>query len=796
MKSLNRTLSLVLVLAMVFGLMGIASATTFTDTATVQYKEAVDVVTGIGAINGLPNGSFNPKGTITREDAAKLVCYAVLGASIATTLPIASTGFSDVAATRWSASFIAYCVSQGIINGNGDGTFAPTGNVTGYQMAKMLLCAAGYGKQGEFIGNSWELNVAILGNKLGVFTGSKAASYSAAATREEAVLYVFNGITKLELKVWNKSSGNYDDADGNPAKSNTIATSTYPTLFLTAGTDTLGRVANIWTYKGLVIGTYVSGADFTFTAKAAGTTAAAQVAAMGFTGYTLNGNSVTPLINGADGTAVTTLAGLAALTANGTIVEVYVNGDDATQIDSIVVVNSYLAQITSINTMAKIVTVKTVNGTTYTVDSSVNPKIYTALSAMAVKDYVLITPYYTAIVGLAAPKTVSGTVTKIVTGSSAAVTVGGTEYKLSANQVDVSAMNSSTMTSKANVTLYLDSYGNAIYVTNATVTTPYFAVVKVSQILTGGSIVNMATGYAPDGTVVSLNVGTASVTKGSIYSYLPATAAEVIANNSEYTLSAVGQLQVKTTLVSGKLLLSTGVAITAGSTTFAGIAADDGATAAIPYTSDVKFIFIDTATGTITVKTGSQAVEAGKATALLVQKADGTYVIPVVYVDAAPADATGATILFVAKSNGVEYISGVAYNNYTAMIDGVPTPIATKGSADVAQFYSYAKDATTGIYTLATYTTTGVANSVAKAEVLGATVAGYLLNATGTVTLTNLNAANAVIYDLSSSGIATLSDITTLQAAGKTVTAAVVYNDLSTSATYNTVSYIYVYLVA
>ena len=132
MKSLNRTLSLVLVLVMVFGLFGVASAaTSFKDDSTIQYQTAVGVMTGIGAINGYTDGTFAPKGTITREEAAKMITYAILGSSVAKTLSVASTGFTDVNSARWSAPYIAYCVSKGIINGMGDGTFAPTANVTG-----------------------------------------------------------------------------------------------------------------------------------------------------------------------------------------------------------------------------------------------------------------------------------------------------------------------------------------------------------------------------------------------------------------------------------------------------------------------------------------------------------------------------------------------------------------------------------------------------------------------------------------------------------------------------------------
>ncbi|MEG2383813.1 MAG: S-layer homology domain-containing protein, partial [Oscillospiraceae bacterium] len=79
MKSLNRTLSLVLVLVMVLGLVGISAGASFKDEAKINYKEAVGVMTGIGALVGYPDGTFNGTGTVTREEAVKTVVYSVLG---------------------------------------------------------------------------------------------------------------------------------------------------------------------------------------------------------------------------------------------------------------------------------------------------------------------------------------------------------------------------------------------------------------------------------------------------------------------------------------------------------------------------------------------------------------------------------------------------------------------------------------------------------------------------------------------------------------------------------------------
>ncbi|MFQ9410814.1 MAG: S-layer homology domain-containing protein [Evtepia gabavorous] len=40
--------------------------------------------------------------------------------------------------------YIESCVAQGIVSGVGGGRFSPAGNLTGSQLAKMLLVALGY----------------------------------------------------------------------------------------------------------------------------------------------------------------------------------------------------------------------------------------------------------------------------------------------------------------------------------------------------------------------------------------------------------------------------------------------------------------------------------------------------------------------------------------------------------------------------------------------------------------------------------------------------------------------------
>ncbi len=160
MRNLKKILAMALALVMSLSLVTVANATDFTDDGDISYKEAVDVMSAFGVINGYEDGSFQPEGTLTREEAAKLICTMLLGSG-ADQLGTSSSSFTDVSASRWSAPFIEYCVQTGIISGNGDGTFDPTGELTGHAFAKMLLVALGYDSAREgYTGTGWTIEVA------------------------------------------------------------------------------------------------------------------------------------------------------------------------------------------------------------------------------------------------------------------------------------------------------------------------------------------------------------------------------------------------------------------------------------------------------------------------------------------------------------------------------------------------------------------------------------------------------------------------------------------------------------
>ena len=207
MRTLKKTLSLVLVVAMVLGLCVVGASAkdaveNFTDDyekVGAAYQEAMGVMVGVGIIDGMTETALEPQGTYTREQAAKIIAYMMLGKDKADSLKCTVAPFDDVAASRWSAGYIAFCVEQGIIDGMTATTYEPTGTLTGFQWAKMLLCAIGFGVKGEFTGSSWSVNTALVAHKVNLFAGDLDGADHTALRREQAALYAFNALNTAKV---------------------------------------------------------------------------------------------------------------------------------------------------------------------------------------------------------------------------------------------------------------------------------------------------------------------------------------------------------------------------------------------------------------------------------------------------------------------------------------------------------------------------------------------------------------------------------------------------------------------
>ena len=200
MRTLKKTLCVVLCLAMLVGLCAMgASAIEFTDADEINYKEAVDLLTGIGVINGKPDGDalkFDPKGTLTRAEACKIITYLLGYEDIS-----ATSTFDDVPAGKWFSGPIALCATEGIVNGVGNNKFNPNGTLTGSAWSKMLLCALGYNAEYEgMTGKSWEVGVAKTLKNTGLLDGIDGFDQAADITRETAAQMAFNALSETTRK--------------------------------------------------------------------------------------------------------------------------------------------------------------------------------------------------------------------------------------------------------------------------------------------------------------------------------------------------------------------------------------------------------------------------------------------------------------------------------------------------------------------------------------------------------------------------------------------------------------------
>ena len=200
----KKVLSLVLCVAMMLSVMVVGAGAAFSDQSKIKNTEAVDACTALNIIGGYPDGSFKPEGNITRAEVTKMICVALNGGKEPNLATNATPTFSDVrtnANSAWAEKYIESCASQGIVSGVGGGKFAPAGNVTGTQLAKMLLVALGYKSENEgFTGSAWATNVNTVASAKGLYAGLETIDPSAAITRDNAAQMVWNAMNANEVE--------------------------------------------------------------------------------------------------------------------------------------------------------------------------------------------------------------------------------------------------------------------------------------------------------------------------------------------------------------------------------------------------------------------------------------------------------------------------------------------------------------------------------------------------------------------------------------------------------------------
>ena len=534
---MKKLLALVLALVMSMSLVTISNAA-FKDADKIDYKEAVDVMNAVGVFIGDEKGNFNAKDNLTREQAAKIIAYLELGEKAADAL-VGSATFTDVAATRWSAGFVSYCAQAGVVSGNGDGTFAPAGQLTALQFGKMLLVEIGYdAKAAGMVGTDWAINTSKLMATTGLMNGIDG-SVNQVLSREKAAQMTLNALKTPTVEYATKGSNiTVNGAEINfgasvptyvtntVAKEQTISKDTltnskeytielgeklYKKLVLSDTTDAFGRPTRTWTFENKKVGEYVKDADLEYTAAVEYKAIYADLAlsnAAKIDEYYIDGKEITPAV----GHTTISKSDKKEFGANGVLTQVWYDDDNNTVI--VTEINTYVGTVNAI-TKATSSADRFVTVASKDTFVSLNTKFET--EDFAIDDLVSFTAAWNASTRLyeiqavkTLEKSLTGTLTqytgKTYTSSKwdgqSNFSVDGTKYKYSANAyIDSSnnAMNDFSV-GKSDLNVYLDAYGYALYVEGVETEINYAVVIGIGNVNPYGSETNGATLLLPDGT--------------------------------------------------------------------------------------------------------------------------------------------------------------------------------------------------------------------------------------------------------------------------------------------------------
>lgn len=236
MRNLKRTLGLALASVMLVGMMSVGAsavnASDFTDADEIVNKDAVSTMTALGIINGKEDGSyFDPTGTVTRAEMAKMLCVAING-GVDPVLGVKDTPtFTDIKG-HWAESYIEYCAANGIIAGRGNNKFDPTGTVSATEAAKMLLGVLGYNaEKSGLVGNDWAINTNVLANQNGLYKNLSNLNANTLLTRDNAAQMIYNALDANMVEL--NAAGNYTTSQYSYTGTESVVTGTERVWVLT-----------------------------------------------------------------------------------------------------------------------------------------------------------------------------------------------------------------------------------------------------------------------------------------------------------------------------------------------------------------------------------------------------------------------------------------------------------------------------------------------------------------------------------------------------------------------------------
>lgn len=175
----KKSLSLLLVFILLF-------STLISANAEIN-APVLERVSGLGLMEGYDDGSFGENDELTRAQLCMIAARLLQMESVKGI----SNPYTDVAEDYWARDVIAVLSDLNILDGVGDGLFAPDRNVSFSEVTKIIVCVLGFGEQAEEMGG-YPFGYIARAGTLGLL--KNVNPQSEAVTRGDVAQIIYNAL--------------------------------------------------------------------------------------------------------------------------------------------------------------------------------------------------------------------------------------------------------------------------------------------------------------------------------------------------------------------------------------------------------------------------------------------------------------------------------------------------------------------------------------------------------------------------------------------------------------------------
>ena len=171
-----------------------AGAVDFGDAEKIEHTDAVNTLVALNVINGKDDGNYDPEGIVTRAEMAKLITVALNGGKDPVLGTKATPTYTDIKghwAEAYIEYCSNLSIISGRGDGTFDPNGTVTGNEAAKMM---LVAMGWDSTIFNFTGANWALNVGVEANKVKLFDDLEDINPSDGLTRDDTAQLIYNGI--------------------------------------------------------------------------------------------------------------------------------------------------------------------------------------------------------------------------------------------------------------------------------------------------------------------------------------------------------------------------------------------------------------------------------------------------------------------------------------------------------------------------------------------------------------------------------------------------------------------------